>query len=87
MSLSDPELVALIDEAIEAGLLKAGHPEVDVARRVSLLGQRSLSAAERVVWERSVLPVLCKPIGDQILIGSLVRRGNRLPRRVGAGRG
>jgi len=87
MSLSDPELVALIDEAIEAGLLKAGHPEAEVARRVSLLGQRSLSAAERVVWERSVLPVLSKPIGDQILIGSLVRRGNRLPRRVGAGRG
>ena len=84
MSFPDPELSALIHEAIDAGLLRADRPETDVARRVSAFGQKGLNPADRLLWERSVLPILSKPIADQILFGSLARRGNRLPKRAGA---
>lgn len=78
----DPELSALIAEAIDAGLLRPGTSAHQVATRVALAGQHRLTPAERRVWEDAVLPILAKPIAAQVLIGSLVRRGNRLPRRV-----
>lgn len=74
----DPELRALIAEAIEAGLLGDSRRSVEVARRVAETGQASLSPADRDVWEGDVLPVLAKPLGGQIAVRAVARRAGRV---------
>lgn len=80
----DPELIALVREAIDAGLLTEGSMEAAIACRVAIEGQRTLSPHDRAIWETCVLPILAKPLAPQILIASLNRRGNRLPKRAAA---
>ena len=79
---ADPELSQLIADVIDAGLLKAGSREMEIARLVARDGQRRLSPEERRIWENGVLPVLAKPIGVQIAVRALERRPYRLSRAV-----
>ena len=77
----DPELRNLIVEALDAGLLKPRSEDARVASIVAEKGQGHLSAEERGIWEARVLPVLSKPISQQLAIGAIQRRGGRLGRR------
>ncbi len=74
----DPELRNLIAEALDAGLLKPQSEDARIATVVAEKGQRQLTAQERSVWEGRVLPILSKPIAQQIAIGAIQRRGGRL---------
>lgn len=79
---ADPELSQLISDVIDAGLLKAGSREIEIARLVARAGQRHLSPDERRIWESGVLPVLAKPIDVQIAVRALERRPYRLSARA-----
>ncbi len=78
----DPELSALIREVVEAKLLKAGSEEKRIAEHVARHGLVSLSAAERDTFERRILPILSKPIREQLAIASIVQRGGYVPRKI-----
>jgi hypothetical protein len=81
-SAVDPELSALIREVIEAKLLKSGSEEKRVAEQVATHGLGSLGASERDTFERRVLPILSKPIREQLAIASIVQRGGYVPRKI-----
>lgn len=74
----DPELSALIQEAVDADLLNGSRGAVDVARRVADSGQASLSPDDRDIWEAEVLPVLARPLDLQIAVRAVLRRGGRV---------
>jgi len=78
----DPEISALIGEVIGADLLKPNSPELEVARLVAARGQGALNAAQRDIFERFVLPILAKPLRDQVAIASILRRGGYVPRKI-----
>lgn len=79
---TDPELASLIRETIEAGFIKVGSREHEVALAVAERGQKRLSSDERRIWEWQVLPIISKPLRDQLLIDAVRRRGGRLPRSL-----
>ncbi|WP_155897492.1 hypothetical protein [Aureimonas ureilytica] len=78
----DPELNALIREVIEARLIKPGSPEHVVAMRVGSEGLGALTPEERDLFETRVLPILAKPIREQLAIASIVQRGGYVPRKI-----
>ncbi|WP_062113348.1 hypothetical protein [Aureimonas sp. AU40] len=78
---ADPELSQLIADVIDAGLLKAGSREIEIAQLVARQGQRRLTPEDRRIWENGVLPVLAKPIDIQIAVRSLERRSYGLAPR------
>ncbi|WP_182085410.1 hypothetical protein [Aureimonas sp. ME7] len=78
----DPELSALIREVVEAKLLKAGSQEQRVAEQVAAHGLGSLDPMERDTFERRVLPILAKPLREQLAIASIVQRGGYVPRKI-----
>lgn len=78
----DPEMSALIREVIEADLLKSGSPDLAVAERVAAEGLACLSPTERDLFEQRVLPILAKPIREQVAIASIMRRGGYVPRKI-----
>ena len=78
----DPELNALIREVIDARLLKPGSPEQVVAERVADSGLSSLERDDRDLFEHKVLPILAKPIREQLAIASIVQRGGYVPRKI-----
>lgn len=78
----DQELRALIADAIAADLLAAGSSEREVAERVARSGQPALDAEQRKVWEERVLPVLSKPLNEQVAIASIIRSGGYVPRKI-----
>ena len=82
MGRVDKELSALIHEMIEAALLDPASAEYAVAMLVAEKGQSSLSMAQRAVWESRVLPILSKPIHEQIAIAAILRRGGYVPRKI-----
>lgn len=81
-STVDPELSALIGEVIDAKLLKADSEEKRVAELVAAEGLGALNATERDTFERRVLPILSKPIREQLAIASIVQRGGYVPRKI-----
>lgn len=78
----DEELRALIEDMIRAELLAPDSRALAVARRVADKGFGVLDADERRVWEQEVLPVLSKPLHEQIAIASILRRGGYVPRKI-----
>ncbi|KTQ95476.1 hypothetical protein NS365_22450 [Aureimonas ureilytica] len=78
----DPELNALIHEVMEARLIKPGSPEHVVAARVAQEGLGALGSDERDLFETKVLPILAKPIREQLAIASIVQRGGYVPRKI-----
>jgi hypothetical protein len=78
----DEELRALIQDVIDAGLLAEESRGLTVARQVAARGFGSLDADGRRVWEQAVLPVLSKPLHEQIAIASILRRGGYVPRKI-----
>ncbi|WP_061976901.1 MULTISPECIES: hypothetical protein [unclassified Aureimonas] len=78
----DPELNALIREVIDARLIKPGSPEQIVAARVASEGLGALAPDERELFETRVLPILAKPIREQLAIASIVQRGGYVPRKI-----
>ncbi len=81
-STVDPELSALIREVIEAKLLKPQSDEMRIAEQVAAHGLGGLGPAERDTFERRVLPILSKPIREQLAIASIVQRGGYVPRKI-----
>ena len=79
---TDPELSALVQDLVTAGLLKNGSNEHRVADQVARAGLASLTAAERRMFEESVLPILAKPMREQLAVASIVRRGGYVPRKI-----
>ena len=77
----DQELRTLIEDAIGAGLL-AESPGLAVSRHVAEKGFGSLGARERQIWEQHVLPILSKPLQEQIAIASILRSGGYVPRKI-----
>jgi hypothetical protein len=53
-----------------------------VAEAVAERGQSHLDPAQREVWERRVLPILSKPLNEQIAIAAIIRRGGYVPRKI-----
>jgi len=78
----DPELTALIEEVIEADLLKRNSSELRIAHRVAVEGLAALEPGEVAVFEAKVLPILAKPLRDQVAIASILRRGGYVPRKI-----
>ena len=82
MGKVDQELSALIHEVVDAALLETSSPEYDVALLVAEKGQAALDPPQRAVWESRVLPILSKPLQEQIAIASILRRGGYVPRKI-----
>ncbi|KQT57468.1 hypothetical protein ASG54_12980 [Aureimonas sp. Leaf460] len=82
MTSVDRELRDLIRDVIAAELIAAGSPEMAVASAVAENGQASLNAAQREIWETRVLPILSKPLNEQIAIAAIIRRGGYVPRKI-----
>lgn len=82
MGKVDQELSALIHEMIDAALLAPASEEHDVAMLVATRGQSSLTAQQRAVWESRILPILSKPLQEQIAIAAILRRGGYVPRKI-----
>ena len=78
----DRELSALIRDAIAADLLAPNSNELKVAEVVAERGFSGLDEDGHRIWERSLLPILSKPLSEQIAIASIVRRGGYVPRRI-----
>lgn len=78
----DPELAALIREVIDADLLKRNSEELRIAHQVARAGLAGLDPEEVRVYEAKVLPILAKPLRDQIAIASILRRGGYVPRKI-----
>jgi len=78
----DQELSALIHEVIDAALLDPSSQEYAVALLVAERGQSCLDSAQRSIWESRVLPILSKPIHEQIAIAAILRRGGYVPRKI-----
>ena len=82
MAFVDRELRELIRDVIAADLLAPGSPEFAVAETVAEKGQMSLDQTQKALWETRVLPILCKPLDEQIAIASIIRRGGYVPRKI-----
>lgn len=82
MTSVDRELRDLIRDVIAAELIAPGSPEMSVAEAVSEHGQASLDPLQREIWEARVLPILSKPLNEQIAIASIIRRGGYVPRKI-----
>jgi hypothetical protein len=78
----DQELSALIHEMIDAALLEPASPEHQVALIVADKGQATLDPSERAIWEGRLLPILSKPLHEQIAIAAIIRRGGYVPRKI-----
>lgn len=79
---TDPELAALVQDLVTADLLKQGSDAHRVAERVATSGLASLTAEERRMFEHSVLPILAKPMREQLAVASIMRRGGYVPRKI-----
>lgn len=82
MTSVDRELRDLIRDVIAAELVAPGSSEMAVARAVAEHGQGGLDAAQREIWEARVLPILSKPLNEQIAIAAIIRRGGYVPRKI-----
>lgn len=82
MTSVDRELRDLIRDVIAAELIAPGSPEMEVAQTVAEHGQATLDAAQREIWETRVLPILSKPLNEQIAIAAIIRRGGYVPRKI-----
>ncbi|BDA85027.1 hypothetical protein Sa4125_25690 [Aureimonas sp. SA4125] len=82
MDKVDDELRALIEDVIAAGLLADNPRGLAVAQRVAAHGFSALQSDERGFWEQDVLPVLSKPLQEQIAIASILRSGGYVPRKI-----
>jgi hypothetical protein len=80
--LVDGELSALIRDVIAAELLAPNSLELRIAERVAARGLGTLDESERRIWETRLLPILSKPLGEQIAIASIIRRGGYVPRKI-----
>ncbi|MBE7186344.1 MAG: hypothetical protein INR68_18285 [Methylobacterium mesophilicum] len=78
----DSELSALIRDVIAAELLAPNSVEFRTAETVATRGLAALDENERRVWETRLLPILSKPLGEQIAIASIIRRGGFVPRKI-----
>lgn len=78
----DRELRDLIRDVIAAELIAPGSEEMAVAEAVANHGQASLDALQRGIWETRVLPILSKPLNEQIAIAAIIRRGGYVPRKI-----
>lgn len=78
----DSELSALIRDVIAAELLAPNSAELRTAVTVAERGLAALDDSERRVWETRLLPILSKPLGEQIAIASIIRRGGYVPRKI-----
>ncbi|KAB0680916.1 hypothetical protein [Aureimonas leprariae] len=78
----DHELSALIRDVIAAELLAPNSVELRTAETVAQRGLAALDDGGRRVWETRLLPILSKPLGEQIAIASIIRRGGYVPRKI-----
>ncbi len=78
----NPELSGLIHDVIAAELLAPNSAEARIAERVAASGLGGLDDESRRVWEARVLPILSKPLSEQIAIASIIRRGGYVPRKI-----
>ena len=78
----DQELSALIRDVVAAELLAPNSTELRVAELVAESGLGALDVGDRKVWEARLLPILAKPLSEQIAIASIIRRGGYVPRRI-----
>ena len=78
----DTELSALIRDVIAAELLAPDSLELLTAEAVARRGIAGLDEQGRRVWETRLLPMLAKPLAEQIAIASIIRRGGYVPRKI-----
>ncbi|GGD90637.1 hypothetical protein GCM10011390_06750 [Aureimonas endophytica] len=78
----DRELAALIRDVVAAELLAPNSPELRIAEQVATSGLGTLDGEGRRIWENRLLPILSKPLSEQIAIASILRRGGYVPRRI-----
>ena len=78
----DTELSALIRDVIAADLLAPNSVELRTAVIVATRGLGRLDEEGRRVWETCLLPILSKPLSEQVAIASIIRRGGYLPRKI-----
>lgn len=78
----DAELSALIRDVIVAELLEPNSEELKTAEAVAARGLAGLNEQGRQIWETRLLPLLSKPLNEQIAIASIIRRGGYLPRKI-----
>lgn len=78
----DPEFSSLLRDFLNSDLLPTGSSEFAIADQVAASGLASLDPGQRAVWERDILPIVSKPLREQLAIASIVRRGGRVPRKI-----
>jgi hypothetical protein len=61
----DFELHDRIKELLDQGHFEKGTMEYGIALFVVDNGESALSAKQRVVWEKGIIPILSKPINDE----------------------
>jgi hypothetical protein len=78
----DQEFRALLQEFLDRGVFREGSPQAGVVAAVSQGGLRALDQDQMRIWNEQVLPVVSKPLHEQVAIAAILREGGYVPRRI-----
>ncbi len=78
----DPAFSELLDEFLKAEVFPKHSAEAQILSRVVQEGLQALADEEHAIWLERVLPVVSKPLCDQVAVARILRNGGRVSKRI-----
>src|SRR4051812_7707378 len=78
----DAEFSALLQDFLDCDFFAAGSEEAGIAEIAARFGLGALDQRQRRIWDESILPIVSKPLGEQVAVRSILRNGGYLPQKI-----
>lgn len=78
----DNDFRSFLLEYATSGVFPEGSEEVRIIRIVARSGLDALGFEQMQIWYDRVLPILSKPLAEQVAVSRILRNGGRVPARV-----
>lgn len=81
----DPDYASFLLAYAASGVFPEGSAEARLMRVVAYRGLSGLNYRQTRFWYDKILPVVSKPLEEQLAVSRIVRGGGRVPPRVEGG--
>lgn len=81
----DPDYASFLLAYAASGVFRPGSAEARLVRVVAYRGLSALNFRQTRLWYENVLPIVSKPLDEQLAVSRIVRGGGRVPPRIEAG--
>ena len=80
----DPDYASFLMAYAASGVFAPGSAEGQLVQIVAKSGLAALNFHQTRLWYQSVLPIVSKPIDEQLAVARMVRDGGRVPQKIEA---